>query len=134
MDEIQAAVLSIKLKYLDTENEIRRKIADYYMENIKNEQIILPSPTEYKESHVQHLFVIRTKQRDKLQAHLNQNDIQTLIHYPIPPHKQECYKKWNLLSFPITEKIHKEVLSLPISPVLKEREIEIIAEQINKFK
>jgi dTDP-4-amino-4,6-dideoxygalactose transaminase len=131
MDEIQAAFLSVKLKYLDAENEIRRKIADYYLKNIKNEQIILPIPTLRRESHVQHLFVIRTKQRDKLQAYLNENGIQTLIHYPIPPHKQACYKEWNSLSFPITEKIHDEVLSLPISPVMKKDEIEKIVKILN---
>jgi dTDP-4-amino-4,6-dideoxygalactose transaminase len=133
MDEIQAAFLSVKLKYLDTENEIRRKIADYYMENIKNEQIILPMPAEYRESHVQHLFVIRTKQRDKLQLHLAANDIQTLIHYPIPPHKQMAYVEWNNLSFPVTEQIHNEVLSLPMSPVLEKKEIEKVIETINLF-
>jgi dTDP-4-amino-4,6-dideoxygalactose transaminase len=133
MDEIQAAFLSVKLKYLDTENEIRRKIADYYMENIRNEQIILPTPTEYRESHVQHLFIIRTKQRDKLQSHLAANDIQTLIHYPIPPHKQMAYVEWNNLSFPVTERIHDEVLSLPMSPVLEKREIEKITTILNQF-
>jgi dTDP-4-amino-4,6-dideoxygalactose transaminase len=133
MDEIQAAFLSVKLKYLDTENEIRRKIADYYMENIKNEQIILPVPTEYKESHVQHLFVIRTKQRDKLQAYLAANGVQTLIHYPVPPHKQMAYAEWNDLSFPITEQIHNEVLSLPMSPVLGSGEINQIVKIINRF-
>ncbi|MDR2125619.1 MAG: DegT/DnrJ/EryC1/StrS family aminotransferase [Prevotellaceae bacterium] len=134
MDEIQAAFLSVKLKYLEVENEIRRKIAGYYMENIKNEQIILPVPAEYKESHVQHLFVIRTKQRDKLQSYLAANDIQTLIHYPIPPHKQIAYAGWNNLSFPITEKIHKEVLSLPMSPVISLIDINNCIEIINKWK
>jgi dTDP-4-amino-4,6-dideoxygalactose transaminase len=134
MDEIQAAFLSVKLKYLDAENEIRRKIADYYVENIKNEQITIPYPATHRESHVQHLFVIRTKYRDKLQSYLTENDIQTLIHYPIPPHKQKAYSAWNSLSFPITEKIHDEVLSLPISPVMKEDEIERIIAIINQYK
>jgi dTDP-4-amino-4,6-dideoxygalactose transaminase len=133
MDEIQAAFLSVKLKYLDSENEIRRKIADYYMENIRNEQIILPMPAEYRESHVQHLFVIRTKQRDKLQSYLAANDIQTLIHYPIPPHKQMAYAEWNNLSFPVTEQIHNEVLSLPMSPVLTEAEMNSIVIIINQL-
>jgi dTDP-4-amino-4,6-dideoxygalactose transaminase len=133
MDEIQAAFLSVKLKYLDAENETRRQIADYYTENIKNERIILPTPTEHKDSHVQHLFVIRTKQRDKLQTYLAENDIQTQIHYPVPPHKQECYKKWNSLSFPVTEKIHNEVLSLPISQVMNKEEIEKIVRTVNSF-
>ena len=112
MDEIQAAFLFVKLKYLNEENEIRRKIAAFYLENIKNEKIILPQQPEHAESHVQHLFVVRTKERDKLQAYLAKNDIQTLIHYPIPPYKQECYADWNDLSFPVTEQIHNEILSL----------------------
>ncbi|KAA6348116.1 dTDP-3-amino-3 6-dideoxy-alpha-D-galactopyranose transaminase [termite gut metagenome] len=133
MDEIQAAFLSVKLNYLNEENEIRRRIADYYMENIKNEQIILPEPTEYKDSHVQHLFVIRTTQRDKLQSYLTENGIQTLIHYPIPPHKQKAYAAWNNLSFPITEQIHNEVLSLPISSVMKKEGIEKVFKTLNLF-
>jgi dTDP-4-amino-4,6-dideoxygalactose transaminase len=133
MDEIQAAFLSIKLKYLDTENELRREIADYYMKNIKNELIVLPTPTEYRESHVQHLFVIRTKLRDKLQAYLTANNIQTQIHYPIPPHKQECYKEWKNLSFPVTEQIHDEVLSLPISPCLTGEDMAQIVDSVNLF-
>ena len=134
MDEIQAAFLSVRLKYLDAENEIRRNVANYYLENIKNEQIILPLLSENPQSHVNHLFVFRTKERDKLQAYLAENGIQTLIHYPIPPHKQECYKDWNNQLFPITEKIHNEVLSLPMSPVLSAEELEYIISIINKFR
>jgi dTDP-4-amino-4,6-dideoxygalactose transaminase len=133
MDEIQAAFLSVKLKYLDTENEIRRKIADYYLENIKNEQVILPRQATYRESHVQHVFVVRTNQRDKLQSYLAENGIQTQIHYPIPPHKQACYKEWNHLTFPITEQIHQEIVSLPMSPYLSREETEQIIYTINKF-
>jgi dTDP-4-amino-4,6-dideoxygalactose transaminase len=133
MDEMQAAFLSVKLKYLDSENEIRRKIADYFLKNIKNEKIVLPTAETYKDSHVHHLFVIRTKERDKLQTYLAENGIQTLIHYPIPPHKQKCYKQWNHFSFPITEQIHDEVLSLPISAVMTEEEIEKIIHIINKY-
>ena len=134
MDEMQAAFLSIKLKYLDAENEIRRKIADYYLENIKNDKIILPTSAIHKDSHVHHLFVIRTKERDKLQTYLAENGIQTLIHYPIPPHKQECYKELNKNFLPITEKIHKEVLSLPMSSVIMESEVNKIIEIVNKWK
>jgi dTDP-4-amino-4,6-dideoxygalactose transaminase len=101
--------------------------------NIKNEQIILPTITECRESHVHHLFVIRTKQRDKLQAYLTTNGIQTLSHYPIPPHKQMAYAEWNELSFPITEQIHNEVLSLPMSSVMTEEEMEKIVKTINLF-
>jgi dTDP-4-amino-4,6-dideoxygalactose transaminase len=133
MDEIQAAFLSVKLKYLDTENEIRREIADYYSENIKNESIILPMAEKHKDSHVQHLFVIRSKQRDKLQSYLTVNDIQTLIHYPIPPHKQMAYAEWNNMSFRITEQIHNEVLSLPVSAVMNKAEIDKVIETINLF-
>jgi len=133
MDEIQAAFLSIKLKYLDTENEIRRGIANYYLENIKNKQITLPIVGMHKDSHVQHLFIIRTKERDKLQAYLADNDIQTLIHYPTPPHKQQCYKEWNNQLYPITEQIHNEVLSLPISQVMMKEETEKIICIVNKY-
>jgi dTDP-4-amino-4,6-dideoxygalactose transaminase len=133
MDEIQAAFLSVKLKYLDAENEIRRKVADYYIGNIMNDLILLPSATEYRESHVQHVFAVRTKQRNLLQQYLSANGIQTQIHYPIPPHKQACYKEWNHFSFPITEQIHEEVLSLPISPCLAVEDIERIVYAINKF-
>jgi dTDP-4-amino-4,6-dideoxygalactose transaminase len=122
------------LKYLDVENETRRNIADYYQANIKNTQIILHSVEQHKDSHVHHIFAIRTRQRDKLQAYLAENGIQTLIHYPIPPHKQACYKEWNHLSFPITEKIHDETLSLPISPVMEEHEKQKIAEVLNLFE
>ena len=130
MDEMQAAFLSIKLKYLDAENKIRQEIADYYLANIKNEKIILPTRASHEDSHTWHLFVIRTKERDKLQTYLTKNGIQTLIHYPIPPHKQECYKEWNSQSHPITEQIHNEVLSLPISPVMTEEEVERVVAAI----
>ena len=99
---------------------------------IKNEKIVLPKLYK-EESHVWHLFVIRTKDRDKLQEYLKIKGIQTLIHYPIPPHKQNAYKEWNNLSFPITEKIHKEVLSLPISPAMNKEEAFYIAQILNEF-
>ncbi|HEC1786741.1 TPA: DegT/DnrJ/EryC1/StrS family aminotransferase, partial [Campylobacter lari] len=120
LDELQAGILDIKLKHLDDDNQKRKEIANFYMKNIKNENIILP---KIDIDHVWHLFVIRTKFRDKLQKYLNENNIQTIIHYPIPPHKQECYKYFNNLSLPITEQIHNEVLSLPISPVMTQDEI-----------
>jgi Predicted pyridoxal phosphate-dependent enzyme apparently involved in regulation of cell wall biogenesis len=133
IDEIQAAFLSVKLKYLDAENETRRTIALYYLDNIKNDKIILPAPAANKVSHVYHLFVIRIEYRDGLQQYLADNGVQTLIHYPIPPHKQKAYQGWNCLSFPVTEKIHREVLSLPISPVMNEVEINRVIELINRF-
>ncbi|MEL1244056.1 DegT/DnrJ/EryC1/StrS family aminotransferase [Flavobacterium sp. DGU11] len=134
LDEIQAAVLDEKLKYLDKENERRKQVAKYYLENINNPEIILPKQPENQKEHVWHLFVIRTKERERLQQHLKDNGIQTLIHYPIPPHKQEAYPQMHHLSFPITEQIHNEVLSLPISPVMTEEEIKKVVETINNYK
>ncbi|HEC1752048.1 TPA: DegT/DnrJ/EryC1/StrS family aminotransferase [Campylobacter lari] len=131
LDELQAGILDIKLKHLDSDNQKRKEIADFYMKNIKNENIILP---KIDIDHVWHLFVIRTKFRDKLQKYLNENNIQTIIHYPIPPHKQECYKGFNNLSLPITEQIHNEVLSIPISPVMTQDEIKQVVEVINDWK
>lgn len=138
LDEIQAAFLEVKLKFIDIENEGRRVIAQSYVENIKNDKIILPEKNIHNfivndMSHIWHLFVIRTKNRIELQNYLLNNGIQTLVHYPMPPHKQIAYKTLNNLKYPITEKIHKEVLSLPISPVMKQNEIEKIIEICNKF-
>ncbi|CAM2830611.1 DegT/DnrJ/EryC1/StrS family aminotransferase [Helicobacter burdigaliensis] len=132
LDEIQAAILDIKLKSLDEDNKRRRHIAKIYRENIKNDAIVLPQTYDEK-AHVWHLFVIRTQTRKKLQEYLKARGIQTLIHYPIPPHKQNAYKEWNSLSYPITEKIHKEVLSLPISPILTDDEAYKVAEAVNYF-
>ena len=133
LDELQAAVINVKLPHLDEDNNKRRKIANYYIENINNPLIILPKML-HEDIHVWHLFVVRTENRDKLQSYLQSNGIQTLIHYPIPIHKQEAYKEWNNLSYPITEKIHNEVLSLPISPVMTQREIEKVVEVINAYQ
>ncbi len=133
LDEIQAAVLDIKYKFLDEDNEKRRKIADFYSKNIKNPLITLPE-TYARESHVWHIYPVRTVNRNKLQQFLLDNGIQTLIHYPIPPHKQQCFKEWNNLSFPITEKIHEEILSIPISPVLSAAEMQKVVEVINEFE
>ena len=133
LDEIQASVLNVKLKYIDADNQKRRKIAARYCAGITNPKIILPQLPKNSSEHVWHLFVIRTLQRDQLQKYLLENDIQTLIHYPIPPHKQKAYKYYNHLSFPITEKIHEEVLSLPISPVLEQEEVQKVIEVLNKY-
>jgi dTDP-4-amino-4,6-dideoxygalactose transaminase len=132
LDEIQAAMLRVKLKYLDDEINRRRKIAKYYLENIRNDKIVLPKVRDEK-SHVWHLFVIRTEKRDRLQKYLFDKGIQTLIHYPIPPHKQMAYKEWNNESYPMTEKIHNEVLSLPISGVQTLDETQKVIEAINEF-
>ncbi len=133
LDEIQAAVLDVKLKYLDKDNQRRREISKYYRENIKNEKIILPK-TYNEHSHVWHVFVVRTQERDRFQQYLSDNGIQTIIHYPTPPHKQEAYKEWNNLSFPITEKIHKTIISLPISPVITDDEVKKVVEVVNKYE
>lgn len=132
LDEIQAALLDVKLKYLDADTDKRREIAKYYIDNITHPDITLPKVPDW-EAHVMHLFVIRNSRRDELQQYLADNGVQTLIHYPIPPHKQDAYKEWNDLSFPITEKIHEEILSLPMSPVMSKEEVEKVVEIINKF-
>lgn len=133
LDEIQAAVLDVKLKYLDAENKKRREVVNYYLENITNPEIILPKMPDDEKEHVWHLFVIRTKERDRLQQYLKENGIQTLIHYPIPPYRQEAYPDLHHLSFPITEKIHEEVLSLPVSPVMDKEEFEKIVSILNAY-
>lgn len=133
LDEIQAAILKTKLKYLDDDNQLRKNIAQYYIENIDQPDIILPQITDW-DSNVFHIFPIRCKQRNKLQKYLTDREIQTLIHYPIPPHKQQCYKEWNNLYLPITEQIHEEELSIPISPVMTKEEIETVVDAINKYK
>ncbi|MBP2283107.1 dTDP-4-amino-4,6-dideoxygalactose transaminase [Flavobacterium sp. CG_23.5] len=132
MDEIQAAFLNVKLRYLDHESIRRQEIATYYLENINNSKIVLPNPGENNE-HVWHLFVVRTLNRDVLQEYLQENGIQTLIHYPIPLHKQECYSSLADNYLPITEKIHQEVLSLPISPVMSAEEVQRVVDVINKY-
>jgi len=139
MDELQAAFLTIKLKYIDPENQRRREIAQYYCESIQCPDIILPvtadnfSSIAHNLNHVWHIFVIRCNNREKLQNYLSDKGIQTLIHYPIPPHKQLAYREWNSLSLPTTEKIHKEALSLPISPVMTAPEISEVVKTINTF-
>ncbi|TDX09271.1 DegT/DnrJ/EryC1/StrS family aminotransferase [Flavobacterium sp. S87F.05.LMB.W.Kidney.N] len=132
LDELQAALLSVKLAKLDEETEYKRNVAERYLSEIKNSKIILPI-VERRESHVWHLFVIRTQDRVSLQNYLTENNIQTVIHYPIPPHKQDAYSEWNNLSYPISEKIHNEVLSLPISPVLSDSDISEIINKLNNY-
>jgi dTDP-4-amino-4,6-dideoxygalactose transaminase len=136
LDEIQAAILRTKLKRLDSDNQRRREIAQYYIENIVHHNIILPAKGQRQiaNNHIFHLFVIRNYNRDQLQQYLTKEGIQTLIHYPIPPHKQLAYKEWNGESYPITEKIHNEVLSLPISPVMTDEEVKIVVDVINTFQ
>jgi len=133
LDEIQAAFLNVKLKYVDLEINRRREIANYYLKHINNTNILLPLENG-NDDHVWHLFVIRTKIRENLQEYLSKNNVQTLIHYPIPPHKQECYTNLSHLSLPITELIHEQVLSLPISQVMEMDEVQLIVDLINSWK
>ncbi|MFV8346836.1 DegT/DnrJ/EryC1/StrS family aminotransferase [Flavobacterium sp. ZB4P13] len=132
LDELQAAFLNVKLPHLDIENQRRRVIAKRYLSEIKNDKIRLPN-WDLSNNHVFHLFVIRTQNRIKLQNYLHQNNIQTIIHYPVAPHNQKALSLWNHLSFPITQKIHDEVLSLPISPVLTIDEVSFIVAVLNKY-
>lgn len=138
LDEIQAAILCVKLKYLDEQTAHRRKIAQVYMEGIANPAISLPLMSGTSaltlSSHVWHLFVVRCQQRDALQKHLSSYGVQTLIHYPIPPHQQQAYAHWNALSFPLTENIHQEVLSLPMGPTLTQEEASLTVQACNSFK
>lgn len=133
MDEIQASILNVKLKYIDGENEKRQQIAKKYCKEIINSKLILPVYPENELEHVWHLFVIKSENRNDLQNYLTSNGIQTLIHYPIPPHKQKAYKEYNHLSFPITEKIHDMVLSIPISPIMQDEEVEQIIKILNLY-
>jgi len=154
LDEFQAAILREKLPRLDADNQRRREIAQYYIDNINHPDIILPalgnskfkaqcseSDKLYEQgavlrdmSHIWHLFVIRIEKRDELQKYLTANEVQTLIHYPIPPHKQLAYKEWSHILLPITELIHNTVLSLPISPLMNDIEAELVVNLLNSFQ
>lgn len=139
LDEIQAAILRVKLGYIDRDNQKRREIARYYVENIRNSVLILPVTDDKIKitanlSHVWHLFVIRSQWRDKLKQYLSEQDIQSVIHYPVPPHKQVAYKELSNEVLPITEKIHQELLSIPMSPVMEYSDIEYITAILNKFR
>jgi len=133
LDEIQAALLDIKLSHLDNDNKRRREIAKYYRENITNPQIILPKVYD-ENAHVWHVFAVRTKERDRFQQYLTDNGIQTIIHYPTPPHKQDAYKEFKNASYPITEEIHNTIISLPISPVMTNEEVKKVVEIVNEWK
>jgi len=137
LDEIQAAMLSVKLKYLDSDTTRRKEIAIAYAQSINNPGISQPIPANSTmislESHVFHLYVVRTQQRQALQEHLSAAGIQTLIHYPIPPHQQCAYQALNEQSYPLTEAIHREVLSLPISPVMTDEDVSAVIHACNEF-
>ncbi|WP_422081509.1 DegT/DnrJ/EryC1/StrS family aminotransferase [Ulvibacterium sp.] len=132
LDEIQAAFLNVKLNHIQEDIAGRRKVAGYYLKHITNPSILLPEAVQ-RERHVWHLFVIRTKNRDALQEYLHEHGIQTLIHYPIPPYKQIAYRRFNQLSFPITEQIHKEVLSLPVSACMADNKIKQVVDSLNSY-
>lgn len=142
LDEIQAAVLDVKLTYLDEDNEKRRQIARIYFNGITNPDVVLPGKDLYFSQdpdkkapvdNVYHIFPVLTDHRDSLQSYLKKNGVQTLIHYPVPPHRQECYKDWASLSLPVTESIHDRELSLPMSPVMTAEEARRVVDLINSF-
>lgn len=142
LDEIQAAVLDVKLTYLDENNEKRRQIARIYFNGITNPDVVLPGKDLYFSQdpdkkapvdNVYHIFPVLTDHRDSLQSYLKKNGVQTLIHYPVPPHRQECYKDWASLSLPVTESIHDRELSLPMSPVMTAEEARRVVDLINSF-
>lgn len=132
LDEVQAAILDVKLRHLDADNDRRREIAAIYYNTIRHPDVFMP-PTPDMRANVFHIFPILTPRRDELQRYLADNDVQTLIHYPIPPHRQKCYAEWAEKSLPVTERIHAQELSLPISPVLTSAEARTVASLINAF-
>lgn len=139
LDEIQAAMLRVKLRHLDNEIKHRRKVAVAYLENINTPAIILPKQgvagsAQNDESHVWHLFIVRCAQREALQKHLLDNGIQTLIHYPTPPHQQQAYKEWSAHSYPITETIHQQIISLPMGPMMTDVQVGAVVAACNSFK
>ena len=133
MDEIQAAVLCLKLKRLDADNEARRKVAQAYSEGIRNPLIMLPSQSNDPLQNVWHIYPIRTSERDHLREYLSREGIETMVHYPVPPHKQQAYCEWNDRTYQISERIHREILSLPMSPVMEEEEIRRVIEALNSY-
>lgn len=133
LDEVQAAVLDVKLKHIDECNVQRKAIARYYIENINNSKVVLPVVTDWNQ-HVFHIFTVRCEERNRLQKYLEDNGIQTNIHYPVAPHKQECYPEWNNLCLPVTEMIHDQELSLPMSPAMSIEEAAEVVRVVNSFK
>ena len=131
LDEIQAAVLRVKLKYLDCDNAKRKRIAGYYVDNVSNPLLRLPDK-EFCNNSVYHIFPLMCEKRDGLQRYLADNGVNTMIHYPIPPHKQNCYAEWNGLSFPITERIHREELSIPLNQTMTDDEVKTVVDLLNK--
>ena len=132
IDEIQAAILDVKLNYLDVENQKRKQIAALYINNVKNPLIRIPQCVD--RDSVWHIFPVLCEHRDRLQQYLKDNGVETQIHYPVPPHKQRCYSEWNHLSFPITERIHREELSIPCNQAMKNEEVELIVDLLKAVK
>ena len=139
LDEIQAAFLRVKLRYLERDNQVRRNIAKMYCNLINNPGFIVPVKdpgyfdSQSAEEHVWHLFVVRSRLRDQLQKHLADKGIQSLVHYPVPPHKQQAFRHWNRKTFTLTELIHKEVLSLPIYPAMTQNDVQYVCDVMNQF-
>jgi dTDP-4-amino-4,6-dideoxygalactose transaminase len=133
LDEMQAAMLRVKLRHLDEEIEARRKVARAYLDGITNPLVVLPT-WKREEQHVFHLFVVRCATRDALQKYLKEQGVQTLIHYPVPPHKQKAYGEWSEKSLPVTEAISREVLSLPMGPCLSQSDLYLTVGEINEHE
>jgi len=133
LDEVQAAALSVKLKYLDAENQARRRIVRQYYEGIKNPKLILPCPPKSEVAHVWHVFVVRTQERQAFINHMADRGIGTLIHYPIPPHRQQAYRQCSERSYPISEEVHRTIVSIPLSPIMTDEQINAVIERCNSF-
>ena len=132
MDEIQAAVLDVKLHYLDQENNRRKEIAKTYQQRIKNPLITMTADVD--RDNVYHIFPVLCASRDRLKVYLNDKGVRTMIHYPIPPHQQKAYTEWNRLSFPTTETIHQQELSLPCNPTMTDAECQKVIDCINEYQ
>lgn len=132
IDEVQAATLRVKLRHLNADNTRRKEIAMRYISRINNAKLLLPS-RDYCRNSVHHIFPVLCTERDRLQQYLAEKGIETIIHYPIPPHRQACYKDMNGLSLPITERIHNEELSIPLNQTLSNAEVEQIINALNEF-
>jgi dTDP-4-amino-4,6-dideoxygalactose transaminase len=130
IDELQAAMLDVKLKYLDTENQRRKQIASIYINKVKNPLIYIP---QSERDCVWHIFPVFCERRDELKQYLGSHGVETQIHYPIPPHMQHCYSRWNSISLPVTERLSREELSLPCHQMMTDKDAEMIAEIINLF-
>jgi dTDP-4-amino-4,6-dideoxygalactose transaminase len=133
LDELQAAILRVKLPHLDADNAQRRAIAAYYLGHMHNPHVVLPQAPAHPSGHVWHLFVVRSAHRDALVAHLTASGIGSLIHYPVPPHRQPAYAEWAHLSFPCTEAMHQQVLSLPMFPHMSTGQIDAVVKAVNSF-